>query len=107
MPVSRSRYNQLRAMYEHEAERRRKAENLAAERLSTITRMAGELDRLRDAKPDSPLQTGNARLRQLLHLSEKARRALDADRSELIAVNVQLTRELHELRDNTTEGSTA
>jgi hypothetical protein len=80
------------------------AVRLAEQRLTTIETQTAELAKLRDEKPATPISypkpsPAAVRLLQLLSLSEKARRALDEDRSELIHVNVQLTREVRELRE--------
>ncbi|WP_322501777.1 hypothetical protein TR631_33640 [Streptomyces rochei] len=103
MFVTREKYARLRSLYEHEARRRTEAEELAEQREKAIHRMQSLVAHHRDEHPDTPIQyqpaQGDARLRQRLDLSERARRALDTDRSELIAANVQLTREVQQLRD--------
>jgi hypothetical protein len=112
--VTRARYNRDLAAERAETRRvkqvkdefwqqRDAAQELADQRLAAI-------EQLRDAKPDAPLNYPApspevVRLRQQLNLSEKARRALDADRSELIGINVQLTREVRELREAAVEGA--
>lgn len=116
MFVRRSKHDALRSLYQHEARRRAEAEQLADQRESAIHRLQSLVAHHRDEHPDTPIQyqpaQGDARLRQRLALSERARRALDTDRSELIAANVQLTREAQQLRDElasarTVEGSAA
>jgi hypothetical protein len=81
------------------------ARALAAERLSTITRQAADITKLREdaerpAPPPvprlQPMSGEEARLRGALHRSEKARAALDADRLELIQVNDHLNKQLRE-----------
>ncbi|MFE1205692.1 hypothetical protein ACFW5V_28810 [Streptomyces sp. NPDC058762] len=103
MFVRRSKYNALRSLYQHEAKKRAEAEQLAAQRETAIHRMQSLVAHHRDEHPDTPIQyqpaQGDARLRQRLDLSERARRALDTDRSELIAANVDLTREVQQLRE--------
>ncbi|MGW5616214.1 hypothetical protein [Streptomyces sp. NPDC003877] len=104
MFVSRARYDQLHRLYQGEVKRRQDTEHLLGEKDVAIARMQGLVEHHRDQHPDSPINypapsPENVRLRQQLRLSEKARRALDADRSELIQTNVQLTREVRELRE--------
>ncbi|WP_370665374.1 hypothetical protein [Streptomyces sp. IBSBF 2507] len=103
MFVRRSKHNALRSLYQHEAKKRAEAEQLADQRETAIHRMQSLVQHHRDEHPDTPIQyqpaVGDARLRQQLALSERARRALDTDRSELIAVNVDLTREVQQLRE--------
>lgn len=78
------------------------AERLVEEKDRAILQLQGLVAQYRDGHPDAPLSyqpaTGDARLQQLLALSEKARGALDAERTELIRINVQLTHEVAELR---------
>lgn len=115
MFVSREKYARLHRLYEHETKKRAEAEQLADQRETAIHRMQSLVQHHRDEHPDTPIQyqpaQGDARLRQQLALSERARRALDTDRSELIAVNVDLTREVQQLREalaaRAVEGSAA
>lgn len=116
MFVRRSKHDALRSLYERETRRRAEAEQRVGEKDTVILRLQSLVAHHRDKHPDTPIQyqpaQGNARLRQRLDLSERARRALDTDRSELIAANVQLTRETQQLRDElaaarTVEGSPA
>lgn len=103
MFVTRAKCAVLRSLYEHEARRRTEAEELAAQREKTIHRMQSLVEHHRDEHPDTPIQyqpaTGDARLRQQLRLSERARAALDATAGELTWVNTQLTHEVQQLRD--------
>lgn len=103
MPVSRTRYQDLRSMYEHQVQRREDAEKLAAERLSTITRQAEEITRLRDNRPDAPVRQprpsqGNAELRRQLDLAQRTIRALSERLDDMQASHIADTRELHDLR---------
>ncbi|WP_333744103.1 hypothetical protein [Streptomyces ardesiacus] len=116
MFVRREKYARLERLYQHEARLRAEAEQRVDEKDAAILRMQSLVQHHRDEHPDTPIQyqpaQGDARLRQQLDLSERARRALDTDRSELIAANVQLTREAQQLREElaaarTVEGSTA
>jgi chromosome segregation ATPase len=103
MFVSREKYARLNRLYEHEAAKRAEAEQRVDEKDTAIHRLQSLITHQRDEQPDTPIQyepaTGDARLRQRLDLSERARRSLDTDRSELIAANVELTREVQQLRD--------
>lgn len=53
--VSASKYSRLRTTYERAAERLAETEKVAAERLSTITRQAREISRLREQQPAVPV----------------------------------------------------
>ena len=103
MFVSREKYARLNRLYQHEAAKRAEAERRVDEKDAAILRLQSLVAHHRDEHPDTPIQyqpaAGDSRLRQRLDLSERARRALDSDRSELIAANVQLTREVQQLRD--------
>ncbi|WP_033307388.1 hypothetical protein RFN58_07135 [Streptomyces iakyrus] len=104
MFVSRARYDQMSRQCEREAAARVAAERKLDEKDVAIARMQGLVEHHRDQHPDAPINypapsPETVRLKQQLSLSEKARRALDDDRSELIGVNVQLTREVRELRE--------
>ncbi|MFC7983860.1 hypothetical protein [Streptomyces sp. NPDC057336] len=103
MFVTREKYARLNRIYQHEAAKRAEAEQRVDEKDAAILRLQSLVAHHRDEHPDTPIQyqpaQGDARLRQRLDLSERARRALDSDRSELIAANVQLTREVQQLRD--------
>ncbi|MGW9058859.1 hypothetical protein [Streptomyces sp. NPDC055733] len=103
MFVRRSKHDALRSLYEHEARRRAEAEQLADQRETAIHRLQSLVAHHRDEHPDTPIQyqpaTGDARLRQRLELSERARAALDATALDLGRANVQLTRQVQELQD--------
>lgn len=101
--ISGAKHAALRALYERKAYELEKAEKLAAERLSTITRQAAEISRLRDARPDTPVQQsrpvlGDAELRRQLHLARGAIRELQARLDDLQTSHIADTRELHDLR---------
>jgi hypothetical protein len=101
--VPRAKYDEAVMLYLRERRRRLDVEEKLGEKDAAIRQMQGLVQHQRDQQPDAPLPyqpaRGEARLQQLLALSEKARRALDADRSELITANVELTREVRELRE--------
>lgn len=105
--VSAARHAQLQYQYERMAEARENADKLAADRLSTITRMASELTQLRDAKPSSPVQhpqpiEGDAELRRQLHLAQSAIRGLSERLDDMQTSHIADTRELHDLRQGAT-----
>ncbi|MFD0052987.1 hypothetical protein ACFVHR_04585 [Streptomyces sp. NPDC127168] len=103
MFVSREKYARLERLLQHEARRRTEAEQLADQRETAIHRLQSLVEHHRDEHPETPIQyqpaVGDARLRQRLELSERARAALDATASELTWTNVQLTRQVQELQD--------
>ena len=78
------------------------AVKLAAERLSTITRQAAEISRLRDEGPDRivapPPVRGDAELRRQLHLARRALAEMQARLDDLQTSHIADTRELHDLR---------
>lgn len=101
--VSAAKYAALRQRYEQTVEARDKAEKLAAERLSTITRLSRQVTDLREEKPTTPLPEpepaqGDAELRRRLALAERTIRELSAQLDGLQASHVADTRELHDLR---------
>lgn len=101
--VSAAKYAALRQRYEQTVEARDKAEKLAAERLSTITRLAQQVSHLREDKPVTPLREpepvqGDAELRRRLALAERTIRNLAAQLEGLQASHIADTRELHDLR---------
>lgn len=102
--VSRSKYEVLRARYEHIVEKRDEAQALAVERLTTITRQAETITRLRDARPEPPVREpqspqGEAELRRLLRLSEEARRKLDEQLRPLQAANEAMAAQLRDISE--------
>lgn len=101
--VSAAKHAALRALYVQTVEKREKAEKLAAERLSTITRQAGEISRLRDSRPSTPVQEwrpagGDAELRRQLDLAKRTNRELSARLDQMQVSHIADTRELHDLR---------
>lgn len=102
--VSRTKHIKAIRQLQREVEARVVAERKLDEKDRVIARMQGLVEHHRDQHPDSPINypapsPEDVRLRQQLRLSEEARRALDADRSELIDHNVQLTWQVRELRE--------
>ncbi|MFI6251462.1 hypothetical protein [Streptomyces sp. NPDC051016] len=103
MPVLRSTYKELQNRYRRVVEDRDDAVKLAAERLSTITRQAGEISRLRDEMPDRivsppPAVQGDAELRRQLHLARQAMAGMQQRLDDLQTSHIADTRELHDLR---------
>jgi hypothetical protein len=101
--VSASKYVDLQYRYQRASEAREAAEKLAAERLSTITRQAEEITRLRDTMPDSPVQyprpaEGDAELRRQLHLARRAMASMTQQLDDLQRANEGLTAELQDVR---------
>jgi hypothetical protein len=101
--VSAAKYAALRDRYERTASNLEDARKLAAERLSTITRQAAELTRLRDEKPDTLVQQpqpvyGDAELLRQLNLARRTIRELQQRLDEMQASHIADTRELHDLR---------
>lgn len=92
--ISGAKYAALRARYEHTSYELEKAKKLAAERLSTITRQAGEITRLRDDRPDTPV----VELRRQLDLARRTASELQKRLDEMQASHIADTRELHDLR---------
>ncbi|MBE4735763.1 hypothetical protein [Streptomyces caniscabiei] len=89
---------QQRALKELESANKRDAE-----RQATITRQAAEIARLRDEKPDSPVQNpqpaqGDAELRRQLNLANRAIREQADQLERLQDSHLADTRELHDLR---------
>lgn len=101
--ISGAKHAALRALYERKAYELEKAEKLAAERLSTITRQAGEITRLRDARPDTPVQQSrpapaDVEVRRQLDLARRTVGELQKRLDEMQASHIADTRELHDLR---------
>lgn len=97
--VSGARYAALQARCQQVTEARDEAVDLAAKRLSTITRQASELSYYRDQNPDAPLPyprpaDGDVELRRQLHLARQAMAALDQQCRELQRVNELQDRQL-------------
>jgi hypothetical protein len=107
MFVARPRCAALRARYQQIVEERDDAVKLAAERLSTITRQAAEITRLRDHTPDTPLPQprpvqGDAEMRRQLRLAPRALASLDQQCLTLQSSNEAQARELRDLREGST-----
>ncbi|MFE3031522.1 hypothetical protein ACFXKY_07725 [Streptomyces canus] len=105
--VSAAKYAALQLRLQRVEQAREKAEKTAAERQATITRQAEEIRRLRDERPDSPVETpapvrGDAELRRQLDLARRQLRELGARVDDLQASHVADTRELHDLRQGVT-----
>jgi hypothetical protein len=106
--VSAAKHAALRARYERTARDLEAVEKLAAERQATIARQADEIARLRDAKPDSPVQNprtevGDAELLRRLNLANRTIRELDERVGQLQDSHIADTRELHDLRQGVTQ----
>jgi hypothetical protein len=74
-----------------------------AERQAAITRQAAEIARLRDEKPDGPVQQpkpaqGDAELRRQLNLANRTIREQADQIEQLQASHIADTKELHDLR---------
>ncbi|MFK0018250.1 hypothetical protein [Streptomyces sp. NPDC090798] len=105
--VSGAKYADLLYRYQRVTEAREQAEKLAAERLSTITRQAEEITRLRDHTPDTPLPQprpvqGDTELRRQLHLARRALASLDQQCRTLQSSNEAQVQELRDLREGST-----
>lgn len=101
--ISGAKYAALQTRYERTTADLENARKLAAERLSTITRQATELARLRDEKPDTPVQQpqpvhGDAELLRQLNLARRTVGELQQRLDEMQASHIADTRELHDLR---------
>ncbi|MEU5593065.1 hypothetical protein [Streptomyces sp. NPDC020298] len=112
MFIARTRYDQLRRQYDHQTALREEAEQIAARREGTIVRLQSQLAHRDDEHPDSPVPTptpatGDARLKEQLNLSERARQSLDAQCLQLHWTNVNLEREILTLREQLAELQTA
>lgn len=108
--MSRSKHAALQARYEQAVEKREAAEKLAAERLSTITRQAETITRLRDGRAETAVREpqsprGDAELRRRLRLSEEARRSLDEQMRPLQAANEAMAAELRDHAERAGGGS--
>lgn len=107
MPVLRSTYRELRTRYLTVLEERDEAVKLAAERLSTITRLSAKVSRLHDEKPAAivaaPLPVpADTEVRRQLQLARRALADMQQRLDQLQASHVADTRELHDLRQGAT-----
>ena len=105
--VSAAKHAALQTRLQRVEQAREKAEKTAADRQATITRQAEEIRRLRDERPDGPVQTpapvkGDAELRRQLDLAERTIRQLGARLDDMQASHIADTRELHDLRQGVT-----
>jgi hypothetical protein len=101
--VSGAKHAALQARCDRTARELESADKLSAERLATITRLRAELEQLRDAKPNSPVQqpqpvVGDAELRRQLNLAYRTIREQAAQLERLQDSHIADTRELHDLR---------
>lgn len=101
--VSGAKHAALRALYERTARDLEAANKRDANRQATITRQAAEIARLRDEKPDSPVQNpkpavGDAELRRQLNLANRTIREQADLLEQLQASHIADTKELHDLR---------
>jgi uncharacterized coiled-coil DUF342 family protein len=105
--VSAAKYAALKTQYERVVRQRDSLQDTAAKRLSTITRQAEEITRLRDQQPTSPVREprpvqGDAELRRQLMLAARAVASLTQQLADLQASHEADTRELRELRQGAT-----
>lgn len=105
--ISGAKYAALYTRYQRTEAARETAEKLAADRQATITQQRAELARLRDERPDSPVQQpqpvqGDAELLRQLDLAQRTIRALAQRVDDLQASHIADTRELHDLRQEAT-----
>lgn len=106
--ISAAKYAALQTRYQQVIAQRDKAQELAAKRLTTITRQAEEITRLRDLKPDGavrqpqPVQ-GDVEVRRQLHLVRKAMAALDLQCRDLQHINEVQARQLRERSEKARE----
>lgn len=101
--VSGAKYAALETRLQRTVTELEKAEKLAADRKDTITRQAAELARLRDEKPDTPVQQpqpvqGDAEPLRQLSLARRTVRELQQRLDDMQASHIADTRELHDLR---------
>jgi len=101
--VSAAKHAALNTRYQQVVRERDDQAKLAKDRLSTITRLAEEVSRLRDEKPDGPVPmprppVGDAELRRQLAIAQSMIRSLSDRVNDLQASHVADTRELHDLR---------
>jgi hypothetical protein len=101
--VSASKHAALKTCYERVVRQRDDLDKLAKDRLSTITRLAEEVSRLRDSKPDAPIAQprpaqGDAELRRQLQLARRALASMDGQLATLQQANEAMTAELQDIR---------
>lgn len=101
--VSAAKHAAVLARLDRQARDLEAADKRDTERLATIQRLRDERDRLRDAKPDSPVQqprpvAGDAELRRQLYLAQRAVGELQQRLDDMQTSHIADTRELHDLR---------
>lgn len=101
--VSAAKHAAVLARLDRQARDLEAADKRDTERLATIQRLRDERDRLRDAKPDSPVQqprpvAGDAELRRQLYLALRAVGELQQRLDDMQTSHIADTRELHDLR---------
>jgi hypothetical protein len=101
--VSAAKYAALQARLQLATKELETASKRDAERQATITRQAAEIARLRDEKPDGPVQqpkpaVGDADLQRRLNLALRTIRELDERVGQMQDSHIADTRELHDLR---------
>jgi hypothetical protein len=101
--VSASKHAALATSYERVVRQRDDLDKVAKGRLSTITRLAAEVSRLRDEKPDAPIAQprpaeGDAELRRQLDLARRALVSLDGQLATLQLANEAMAAELLDIR---------
>jgi hypothetical protein len=101
--VSAAKHAALATSYERVVRQRDDLAKVAKDRLSTVTRLAEEVSRLRDSKPDAPVAQprppqGDAELRRQLQLARRALASLDGQLATLQQANEAMTAELLDIR---------
>jgi hypothetical protein len=101
--VSAAKHAALNARYQRVVHERDDLAKIATGRLSTITRLAAEVSRLRDEKPDTPVAQprpaeGDAELRRQLDLARRALVSMDGQLATLQRANEAMAAELQDLR---------
>ena len=101
--VSAAKHAAVLARLDRQARELEASDKLSTERQVIITRLRAELEQLRDAKPDSPVQqpkpaVGDAELRRQLDLARRTIRELDERLGQMQDSHIADTRELHDLR---------
>lgn len=105
--VSAAKHAALQARLQLASKELETANKRDAERQATITRQTEEIARLRDEKPDSPVQhpqfvQGDAELRRQLNLANRTIREQADQLEQLQLSHIADTKELHDLRQGVT-----
>ncbi|MGW7785988.1 hypothetical protein [Streptomyces tricolor] len=107
MFVARTRFDRIARLLDGETRRRQDAEDKVARQTVTIERLQAQVAHEQDEHPTTPVSVqpavGDARLVQLLDLSERARRSLDAQCLDLHWTTVVQEREILQLREQLAE----